>query len=59
MATQFKKGDLVKVKTVVPHGPVEAIRMAEDGEVYYLISWTDQDNHKQSRWFAEVELVAG
>lgn len=59
MATKFNKGEMVKVRTVVPHGPVEKLRMAEDGEVYYLISWIDQDNHKQSRWFAEKELMAG
>jgi hypothetical protein len=59
MATKFNKGQVVKVRTVVPNGPVEKIRMAEDGEIYYFISWVDQDNHKQGRWFAEKELMAG
>ena len=35
MATTFKKGQTVKVKTVVPEGPVEAMRMDEDGTVSY------------------------
>ena len=33
MATKFKKGDKVKVNAVIPQGPVEALRMDEDGEV--------------------------
>jgi hypothetical protein len=59
MSTQFKKDDLVKVNTVIPHGPVQKIRMSEDGEISYLISWVDADGKNQSRWFAESELVAG
>jgi hypothetical protein len=58
MATQFKKGDPVKLNTVVPHGPVEKVRMSEDGDVFYLISWVDAEGNGQSRWFAESELVA-
>lgn len=58
MATAFKKGDAVKVKAVVPQGPVEALRMLEDGTVQYLISWTDADGASQSRWFDESTLIA-
>ena len=58
MATAFKKGDAVKVKAVVPQGPVEALRMLEDGTVQYLISWTDADGASQSRWFDESTLAA-
>jgi hypothetical protein len=58
MATAFKKGDAVKVKAVVPQGPVEALRMLEDGTVQYLISWTDADGASQSRWFDESTLDA-
>lgn len=57
MATQFKKGDVVKVKTVVPEGPVEALRMDEDGVVSCLISWVDADGNAQTRWFDENELA--
>jgi uncharacterized protein YodC (DUF2158 family) len=59
MATTFKKGDVVKLKAVVPQGPVVALRMSEDGVVSYLIEWTDASGVKQSRWFVEDELTAG
>lgn len=57
MATQFKKGDVVKLAAVVPSGPVEALRMDEDGNVFYLVSWTDLDGNEQHRWFAEDQLI--
>ena len=57
MAT-FKKGDVVKLNGVVPQGPVLAMRMDEDGNVSYLIEWTDAEDQIQQRWFAESELVA-
>jgi hypothetical protein len=53
----FKKGDTVKTKGVIPQGPVEAMRMDEDGNVQYLISWTDADEVTQSRWFDEDQLT--
>jgi len=58
MATTFKKGDTVKLVVAVPQGPVEALRMTEDGDVQYLISWTDIGGMVQSRWFDEAQLVA-
>ena len=57
MAT-FKKGDTVKLISVVPQGPVIGMRMDDDGNVSYLIEWTDVEGHTQQRWFAEEELVA-
>jgi hypothetical protein len=57
MATKFAKNQQVKVKTVVPQGPVQALRMDEDGIFYYLIEWTDVDGKAQSRWFEEKDLV--
>lgn len=59
MATTFKKGDIVKLKAVVPQGPVIALRMSEDGIVSYLVEWVDANGVKQNRWFAEDELTAG
>lgn len=56
MAT-FKKGDNVKTISVVPQGPVLSMRMDEDGNVSYLIEWTDAEGHVQQRWFAESELT--
>jgi hypothetical protein len=58
MATLFKKNDVVTLNTVTPSGPVEAIRMDEEGTVLYLISWTDINGDNKSRWFAEEDLVA-
>jgi hypothetical protein len=58
MATKFKKGDVVAAKAVVPSGPVEALRMDEDGNFFYMISWTDLDGEQQQRWFAEDQLTA-
>lgn len=57
MATQFQKGQVVRVASVVPQGPVQAFRMDEDGVVYCLIQWTDVDGNAQERWFAEGDLI--
>ena len=58
MAT-FSKGQLVKVNAVVPSGPVEKMRMDDDGNVQYLIEWLDENGDTQQRWFDEAQLVAG
>ncbi len=57
MATKFKKGEEVKVKTVVPSGPVKALRMDDDGVVYCLLEWVDDEGQTQQRWFAEDDLI--
>jgi uncharacterized protein YodC (DUF2158 family) len=54
----FKKGEIVKVKAVVPEGPVVALRMSEDGVVSYLVEWNDGETTQQ-RWFEQDQLVAG
>jgi uncharacterized protein YodC (DUF2158 family) len=59
MATKFKKGDVVRVKAVVPQGPVKALRMDEDGVVYCLIQWTDANGTTHERWINEDQLVTG
>lgn len=56
MATKFTKGQEVTVKAVVPQGPVEALRMDEDGNFFYKISWVDLEGQTQTRWFAEEDL---
>jgi hypothetical protein len=58
MATTFKKGDTVKLVVAVPQGPVEALRMDEDGNFFYLVSWADANGVVQSRWFEEAQLTA-
>jgi len=57
MATAFKKGDVVKLVSVVPQGPVQSMRMDDDGNVQYLVSWTDADGLEQQRWFDEAQLT--
>lgn len=54
----FKKGDAVKVNGVIPQGPVLAMRMDEDGNIFYLIEWVDENGATAQRWFAESQLVA-
>lgn len=53
----FKKGDVVRVKAVVPEGPISAMRMDDDGVVSYFIEWTDLDGNIQQRWFTEDQLT--
>ena len=57
MATKFKKGDVVKLDTVVPNGPILAYRMDDDGVVYCLIQWTDKNGTAHERWFKEDDLI--
>lgn len=57
MATKFKKGDNVKINSVIPEGPIEALRMDEDGNFFYLLSWTDVCGETKQRWFSEEELI--
>lgn len=57
MATKFVKDQQVKAIAVIPQGPVQKLRMDEDGVFWYLISWTDVDGQTQERWFREEELT--
>lgn len=60
MAALFKRGDnvVLAAATVVPSGPVIDIKMNDDGEILYLMEWTDASGEVQARWFAEAELAA-
>ena len=58
MATKFTKNQEVKIKAVIPQGPVLAIRMTEDGVFFYLVQWTDIEGVVQQRWFEESKLAA-
>jgi len=58
MPTTFTKNQTVRLKAVLPEGPVVALRMNEDGEFFYMIQWTDADGRSQQRWFKEEELEA-
>jgi uncharacterized protein YodC (DUF2158 family) len=52
----FKVGDAVKLKTVVPQGTVQAMRMDESGKISYLFSWTDAMGDTHQRWFDDADL---
>ena len=58
MATKFTKGQAVRLAAVVPQGPVQALRMDEDGNFFYLLEWTDLEGNVQERWFEEAQLEA-
>jgi uncharacterized protein YodC (DUF2158 family) len=58
MPTTFVKNQTVRVKAVIPEGPVTALHMNEDGQFFYLIEWTDANGKSQRRWFKEEELEA-
>lgn len=58
MPTTYVKNQTLRLKVVVPEGPVIALRMNEDGEFFYLIQWTDAKGRSQRRWFKEEELEA-
>lgn len=57
MATKFVKDQQVKVIAVIPQGPVQKLRMDDDGMIWYLIRWTDADGANQERWFKEDDLT--
>jgi hypothetical protein len=44
MATKFIKSQEVKVKAIVPQGPVEKLRMDEDGNFFYMITSANSYN---------------
>lgn len=56
MATKFTRGQSVKVKAVVPSGPIKAFRMDEDGVVWCLLEW-DAEGQMMERWFREDDLI--
>lgn len=58
MASKFKKDQVLRLKTVVPQGPVQKVRMTEEGEVEYLIVFTAADGQQHERWFNEAALEA-
>lgn len=58
MATKFQKGDKVRVKSVVPQGPVQKLHMTEDGQFFYQISWKNENGVTCTRWFPEETLVS-
>ena len=60
MAAKFTIGEEVKVTPapVDPAGPVLALQMDSTGNIQYLITWVDENNVTQQRWFNEDQLMA-
>lgn len=54
----YKKGDVVRLKAVIPQGPITKMRMDDDGNVWCLMEWTTEDGQVHSRWFMDNELEA-
>lgn len=59
MALTFQKGQTVTMKNpAVPTGPVVGFKIDSEGNMSYLIEWTDALGNSQQRWFPESELTA-
>jgi uncharacterized protein YodC (DUF2158 family) len=56
MAASFKLADTVKVAAPAPQGTVLQLAVNQDGELQYLVEYTD-GNGVQQRWFKEEDLV--
>jgi hypothetical protein len=59
MALMFQKGQTVTLKNPdVPTGPIAGFKVDGEGNVSYLVEWTDASGNSQQRWFTEGELTA-
>jgi hypothetical protein len=56
--TAFVKGQNVRMKAVVPQGPVTKMRMDDDGKIDYLVEWVTSEGVTQERWFTEDQIEA-
>lgn len=57
MAANFRIGDSVKVNKPAPQGPVLQIGVDQEGNITYLVEYTNEEG-LQRRWFQETELIA-
>lgn len=57
MAANFKLGEQVRLNKPTPQGEVLQLGVDQEGNISYLILWTDADGNTQQRWFKEDELV--
>ena len=57
MATKFKVGDEVKLNVVAPQGTIMELSVNQDGDIQYLVPYTD-NGVEQQRWFNEDDLLA-
>ena len=57
MAANFKPGAQVKLNVTPPQGEVKQLNVNQDGDIQYLVEYTDAAGDTNQRWFKEDELV--
>lgn len=57
MAATFKPGAQVKLNVAQPQGEVVQLSVSQEGDITYLVQFTDAQGEVQQRWFNEAELA--
>lgn len=57
MAANFKPGAQVKLNVAQPQGEVVQLSVSQEGDIQYLVEYTDPQGVAQQRWFTEEELA--
>lgn len=57
MAANFKPGAQVKLNVAPPQGEIVQLSVNQDGDIQYLVEYTDASGDVHQRWFKEDELV--
>jgi hypothetical protein len=57
MAANFKPGAQVKLNVTTPQGEVKQLDVNQEGDIQYLVEYTDASGDMHQRWFKEDELV--
>lgn len=57
MAANFKPGAQVKLNATLPQGEVKQLDVNQDGDIQYLVEYTNDAGEMHQRWFKEDELV--
>jgi hypothetical protein len=57
MAANFKPGAQVKVSATPPQGVVLQLSVSQEGDIEYLVEYTDAQGNVHQRWFKEADLV--
>jgi hypothetical protein len=56
MAALFKKGDTARVIVNPPQGEIIGFEIDGDGNIMYLLSWSNDQGETHQRLFREDEL---
>jgi hypothetical protein len=57
MAANFKPGTQVKLNVAPPQGEVKQLSVSQEGDIQYLVEYTDASGTVHQRWFKEDELI--